>query len=83
MSPAIEIIKYLLADNFEIYAYDPHGIENSKKIFDTKINYCLSLEECFNSANEVAILTEWPEFKNIKNFSNFNEKNIIDLRYIL
>jgi UDPglucose 6-dehydrogenase len=83
MSPAIEIIKYLLADNFEIYAYDPHGIENSKKIFGTKINYCASLEDCFNSANEVAILTEWQEFKNIKNFANFSAKNILDLRYIL
>jgi UDPglucose 6-dehydrogenase len=83
MSPAIEIIKYLLADNFEIYAFDPHAIENSKKILSNKINYCDSLEECFNSADEVAILTEWPEFKNIKNFANFNAKNILDLRYIL
>ena len=83
MSPAIEIIKYLLADNFEIYAFDPHGIENSKKILGSKINYCLNLEECFNSADEVAILTEWPEFKNIKNFANFSTKNILDLRYIL
>ena len=83
MSPAIEIIKYLLADNFEIFAFDPHGIENSKKILGSKINYCPSLEDCFNSADQVAILTEWPEFKNIKNFANFNTKNIIDLRYIL
>jgi len=83
MSPAIEIIKYLLAENFEIYAFDPHAIENSKKIFGTKINYCVNIEECFNSANEVAILTEWPEFRNIKNFVNFSAKNILDLRYIL
>ena len=83
MSPAIEIIKHLLADNLEIYAFDPHAIENSKKILSDKINYCLSLEECFNSADEVVILTEWPEFKNIKNFTNFNTKNILDLRYIL
>ena len=83
MSPAIEIIKYLLADNLEIYAFDPHAIANSKKILSDKINYCLSLEECFNSADQVTILTEWPEFKNIKNFANFNTKNILDLRYIL
>jgi UDP-glucose 6-dehydrogenase len=48
-----------------------------------KISYCENLEECFNSADQVAILTEWPEFKNIKNFANFSAKNIIDLRYIL
>jgi UDPglucose 6-dehydrogenase len=83
MSPAIEIIKHLLANNLEIFAYDPHAIENSKKILSDKINYCDSLEECFNSADQVAILTEWPEFKNIKNFANFNAKNILDLRYIL
>jgi UDPglucose 6-dehydrogenase len=83
MSPAIEIIKYLLVENFEICAFDPQGIENSKKILGAKINYCTSIEECFNSANEIIILTEWPEFKNIKNFTNFNTKNILDLRYIL
>ena len=83
MSPAIEIIKHLLDDNFEIYAFDPHAIANSKKILSDKINYCDSLEECFNSADQVAILTEWPEFKSIKNFTNFNTKNILDLRYIL
>ena len=38
MSPAIEIIKYLLADNFEIYAFDPYAIENSKKIFGGRCN---------------------------------------------
>ena len=83
MSPAIEIIKHLLVNNLEIFAYDPHAIENSKKILSNKINYCDSLEKCFNSADEIVILTEWPEFKNIKNFTNFNAKNILDLRYIL
>ncbi|NBX53110.1 MAG: UDP-glucose/GDP-mannose dehydrogenase family protein [Proteobacteria bacterium] len=83
MSPAIEIIKYLLADNFKIYAFDPKAIENSKKILGDKIVYCSSLEECFNKCRNIAILTEWPEFKNIVNFDNFKDKNIIDLRYIL
>jgi UDPglucose 6-dehydrogenase len=83
MSPAIEIIKHLLVNNLEIFAYDPHAIENSKKILSDKINYCHNLEECFDSADEIVILTEWPEFKNIKNFANFNAKNILDLRYIL
>lgn len=83
MSPAIEIIKYLLEDNFKIYAFDPEAIANSKKILGDKIIYCSTLEECFNKCANIAILTEWQEFKNIVNFDNFKDKNIIDLRYIL
>ena len=83
MSPAIEIIKHLLKDNFQITAFDPEAIENSKKILDDQINYCQNIKECFNSAHYVVILTEWLEFKEIKNYNNFNDKVIIDLRNLL
>ncbi len=83
MSPAIEIIKFLLADNFKIYGYDPQAIINARKILGDKIIYCQNLKECFDKTNNIVILTEWSEFKTIKNFPEFSNKKILDLRYIL
>jgi UDPglucose 6-dehydrogenase len=83
MSPSIEIIKHLLKDNFQITAFDPEAIENSQKILGNKITYSKNTQECFNSAKHIAILTEWSEFKEIKNYDNFNDKIIIDLRNLL
>jgi len=83
MSPAIEIIKYLLADDFKIFAYDPKAIENTQKILGDKIIYCQNLAQCFVKSQNIVILTEWQEFKQIKDFPEFDNKQILDLRYIL
>jgi len=83
MSPAIEIIKKLLAFGFEINAFDPQAMPQTQEILADKIFYCKSLEECYRSSNCLAILTEWPEFKQIINFNGFASKKIIDLRRIL
>ena len=77
MSPSIEIIKHLLKDNFQITAFDPEAIENSQKMLGNKITYSKNTQECFDSAKHIAILTEWSEFKEIKNYDNFNNKIII------
>ncbi|MFM8185380.1 MAG: UDP binding domain-containing protein, partial [Alphaproteobacteria bacterium] len=83
MSPAIEIIKYLLADDFKIFAYDPKAMENTQKILGDKIIYCQNLAQCFEKSQNIVILTEWQEFKQIKDFPEFDNKQILDLRYIL
>ena len=82
-SPAIEIIKYLLADNFHIHAYDPQAIANAKLVLQDSINYCESTKDCFNKCENIVILTEWQEFKEITKFDDFAHKNVIDLRGIL
>ena len=83
MSPAIEIIKLLLADGFIISAYDPVAMPNAQAILFDNIKYCSSLLDCYNSSKVVAILTEWPEFKQITNYSDFSQKIVLDLRKIL
>ena len=83
MSPAIEIIKLLLADGFMISAYDPVAMPNAQAILFDNIKYCSSLLDCYNSSTVVAILTEWPEFKQITNYSDFSQKIVLDLRKIL
>lgn len=83
MSPAIEIIKHLLQDNFDITAFDPESMKNSQKILENKIKYADNIKECYDYSQYVVILTEWVEFKEIKNYSDFKEKVIIDLRNII
>jgi len=83
VSPAIEIIKHLLKDNFKIFAYDPQAMDNSRNILEDKITYCSSLKDCYQKTEYIAILTEWAEFKQIKDFAGFKEKKVIDLRGIL
>lgn len=65
-APSKDNIKLLLengADN--IYAYDPVGIENFKKLYPTQINYAENPEEVLNGANICFIFTEWEEIKSI------------------
>jgi UDPglucose 6-dehydrogenase len=84
-SPAIEIIKILLAKGANIIAYDPAAMENARKILP-EVKYADSaLDACIN-ADAVIILTEWPEFKelNFKDIYRQSKKPIIvDLRGIL
>ncbi len=83
MSPSIEIIKHLLKDNYQITAFDPEAIKNSQKILGNQISYAKNTKTCYDSAEYVVILTEWLEFKEIKNYPDFNQKTIIDLRNII
>lgn len=65
-APSKDNIKLLLengADN--IYAYDPVGTENFKKLYPTQINYVKNPEEALNGANICFIFTEWEEIKSI------------------
>lgn len=83
MSPAIEIIKLLLAQGFSVSAYDPVAMPNTQEVLQNNITYCSSLLECYNASKAVVILTEWPEFKQIVNYSDFSQKTLLDLRKML
>ncbi len=83
MSPAIEIIKLLLAQGFSVSAYDPVAMPNTQEVLQNNITYCSSLLECYNSSKAVVILTEWPEFKQIVKYSDFSQKTLLDLRKML
>jgi UDPglucose 6-dehydrogenase len=66
-APSKDNVKLLLdsgADN--IYAYDPVGEENFKKLYPTEINYVKAPEEALKEANICFIFTEWGEIKNVK-----------------
>jgi len=85
-SPAIEIINELLSHHVDITAYDPQAISNAKKILGEQIRYASSIDETVKQADVLAVLTEWPEFKNL-DLNRIGQlmahKNIVDCRNML
>lgn len=66
-APSKDNVKLLLesgADN--IYAYDPVGEENFKKLYPTELNYVKTPQEALENANICFIFTEWGEIQQIK-----------------
>ncbi|MCL2446986.1 MAG: UDP-glucose/GDP-mannose dehydrogenase family protein [Oscillospiraceae bacterium] len=68
-APSLENIKLLLARGANIYAYDPIGMENCKKIIPPgnhcqgSITYLDNLDQVLKDANICFIFTEWGEIK--------------------
>lgn len=82
-SPSLTIIPDLIEKGVEVVAYDPAGMEESKK-FMPEIEYANSAEAAAEGADAVVILTEWDEFKNVDyNSLNLKRKLVMDLRNIL
>lgn len=66
-APSKDNVKLLLesgADN--IYAYDPVGEENFKKLYPTEINYVKTPGEALKDANICFIFTEWGEIQSVR-----------------
>lgn len=65
-SPAIPIVKELLAKGAEIKAYDPVASAEAQKIFtDHQIKYCDTLQQTIKNVQAVVLLTRWDEFSKI------------------
>jgi UDPglucose 6-dehydrogenase/GDP-mannose 6-dehydrogenase len=65
-SPAIPIVKELLARGAEIKAYDPVASAEAQKIFtDHQIQFCDTLQQTIDDVQAVALLTRWDEFSKI------------------
>ena len=82
-SPAVEIISAMLEKGADITAFDYQATDNAKKVLLDKIKYAHALEDVFDGADVVAVLTEWEEFKalNIEKLaSKMRHKRMVDLR---
>ena len=72
-SAALSLVPDLLERGAIIQAYDPEGMENGKKIFETildkeaqkRIHYMKSVDSALQQADLAVILTEWPEFSHL------------------
>lgn len=64
-APSIPNVRRLLDEGANIYAYDPVGIENFKKIYPTEVTYVNKPAEALKDADVAFLFTEWNEIKNI------------------
>ena len=65
-SPAIPIVKYLLAQEANIKAYDPVAKHEAQKLFgNSNIVFCDDLDQTIAEAEAVVLLTRWEEFRSI------------------
>ena len=66
-SPAIDVIKQLLAGGARISAYDPAAMTRAAEVLPAsdKLRYASSIYEAATDADAVLILTDWKEFANI------------------
>ncbi len=62
-SPALYIIQMLLEKGMKVRAFDPKGIENTKKMLGDKIFYAKDAYDTLDGADGLAIITEWNMFK--------------------
>jgi UDPglucose 6-dehydrogenase/GDP-mannose 6-dehydrogenase len=64
-SPAIPIIKALLAGGVVIKAYDPVANQEAQKIFGDQITFCSDLAGVLQNVQAVVVVTRWDEFKSL------------------
>jgi UDPglucose 6-dehydrogenase len=62
-APAFIVIEELLAAGAKISAYDPEAVENTKRKYGDKIEYVENMYDCLDSADVLAIATEWNVFR--------------------
>lgn len=90
-SPAIQIISQLLEQDFNLTlrVYDPQAMENSKELFGenlSRITFTKCKEEACDGADVLAILTEWPEFRDLdlkQAYERMRHHCIVDCRNML
>jgi UDPglucose 6-dehydrogenase len=81
LSPSKFIIEKLLEQGYtNIIAYDPMANEIFDKQYKLPIRYVDSLTTLVDEAEELVLLTAWPEFK--KNQQLLQSKRLFDFRYV-
>jgi UDPglucose 6-dehydrogenase len=63
-SPAIAVVKSLLAEGATISAYDPEAAEKAKAVLPG-VTFCDDAYQAADGAEAVILLTEWEEFRNM------------------
>jgi UDPglucose 6-dehydrogenase len=81
-SSAAKIIKILKEKGYgNIYGYDPLAIDEFRRVYETDITYCSSVNEVCGTCGVIAVVTAWKEFKGLdKAFPNVRWA---DCRYCL
>lgn len=62
-APSVSLIEELLAAGARVQAFDPVAADEAKRIFEGKIEVSTDAYAALKSADALAILTEWNEFR--------------------
>jgi UDPglucose 6-dehydrogenase len=82
-SRAIPVIKILLNEGAEIVAYDPMATDSMRKYYPDLL-YMENAKDALEGADVCLILTEWPDFTEIRSeFDRMRSRVIIEGRRIL
>jgi UDPglucose 6-dehydrogenase len=63
---SIKIVDELLKKGAKVLAFDPYAMTNAMSMFQNKVQFCTSPEECISGADCCMIVTEWDEFKRMR-----------------
>ena len=63
-APSLDIIASMQERGAKIKVYDPVAMPNAKKLLKG-VTFCKSAYDCIKDADCLAVVTEWPEFKNL------------------
>jgi UDPglucose 6-dehydrogenase/GDP-mannose 6-dehydrogenase len=65
-SPAIPIVKELLAQKARLKGYDPAANKEARKLFSSdQLILCESLDEALSGVDAVVLVTRWGQFENV------------------
>ena len=90
-APAFALIEMLLKEGVKIKAYDPAAIENSKKHFNSQVEWAQDSYQALKNSDGLIVATEWnefrsPDFDKIKNLMKqqviFDGRNVFDPEHI-
>ncbi len=79
-----DVIRILIEEGCRVSCYDPEAMNNMKKIFP-ELGYAKSASDALTDADACLVLTEWDEFKSLrdKDFVVMKERIIIEGRKAL
>ena len=64
-SPSLAIIPNLIDKGAAVYAHDPQGVEEARKLLPQQVNYCDDVFTAIEDADLVVLMTEWNEYRGL------------------
>lgn len=65
-APSLVVIDLLLKDGCKVKVYDPIAMDECKRRIGDVVEYCNGIEDCMDETEATLLITEWKEFKKIK-----------------
>ena len=62
-APALVLLDSLLAEGMRLRVHDPEALANIRQMYGDKVTYCDRPYGALEGADGLAIVTEWPEFR--------------------